>query len=94
MSSSTHRQRVSLYLLVGVLLFVASGALAAAPHDHDPNEFCRVCSVAGPYSVTVDEHGTETPGLEASAEPILLARADARACLLAAIPLRGPPSTS
>lgn len=94
MSSNPKRQSVYLRLLVGVLLFVASGALAAAPHDHHPNEYCRVCSVGDTYAVPVDDPGTVSPPLEASAAPTIHAPAGTHACLLVAVPLRGPPLAS
>lgn len=93
MRSNAKRQSAYLYLLVGVLLFVASGVLAAAPHDHDPNEYCRVCSVSDTYAVPVDGHGTDSPPLEATTAPALLPLADLSEGLLATVPLRGPPSS-
>lgn len=94
MNRNAKRQSISLYLLVGVLLIVASGVLAAAPHDHHANEYCRVCSIAGMYAVPVDGHGTDSPSLEASAAPTIHAPTGTYQCLLVATPLRGPPSTS
>ena len=83
-----------LYLLIGVLLFVASGVAEAAPHEHDPNEFCRVCAFGERVDTAVDEEWTDSPPLEASAPPKFTAAVDTGECLIAATPLRGPPHTS
>jgi hypothetical protein len=83
-----------LYLLVGLLLLVAAGVLVAAPHDHDPNEFCRVCSVSGRVEALVEEVCTATPELEHSGAPDVGTATTAAANILAATPLRGPPSIS
>ena len=94
MHMTAKRQSGVLFLLVGVLLFVASGVLAAAPHDHDPNEFCRVCSLGERVEAPVDTTSTDSPELEASTAPTPPATIDTRECLFVAIPHRGPPATS
>ena len=79
-----------LYLLVGALLLVASGALAAT-HDHGPDECCRICSSGERIETPIAEARTETPRLEASTAPTLTAAADTGIGVLLATPLRGPP---
>jgi hypothetical protein len=94
MHLTAKRQSRILVLLVGVLLFVASGVLAAAPHDHDPNEFCRVCSIGERVEAPVDTVSTDSPELEAATAPSLAASNDTTECLLLAISRRGPPFAS
>lgn len=93
MRTNAKRQKVGMTLVVGVLLFVASGVLAVAPHDHDPNEYCRVCSVGEMYVAPVDDHGTASPPLEAAEAPTIPVPADLADGLLVAVPLRGPPTS-
>ncbi len=94
MNVNTKRQDVSRLLLVSVLVFVASGVLAVAPHDHDPSEYCRVCSLGQRVEAQVDDKGIDSPQLEASTVPSVTAAADAHASVLVATPLRGPPASS
>ncbi len=83
-----------MYLLAAALLFVASGVLAAAPHDHDPNECCRTCAFGERIEAPVVEVRAESPQLEATAAPTLTAAVDTSIGLLLAKPLRGPPLSS
>ena len=83
-----------LCLLVGALLFAASGVLTVALHDHDANGYCRVCSVGAKVAAPLDDQSSASIHLEASPAPTITALVDTNIRMLAATPLRGPPHLS
>ena len=94
MSSTPPLKKALLYLSVCLSLVAASGVLQALPHDHEPGEYCHVCSPASTCAVAVDHHVVESYELVAAPAPAVQAASHSRDSILAAPTQRGPPTAS